>query len=367
MGELLLAALIVVTTLIGVVRAPRVRGEPAGSGGGPGRWLLAVTAAIYLNQVLFTVYVRRVHHGDPAFIARYLPSGWFDLGALPDLFPAPELLSATVLRVPALLELPFVLLAYLTMCRWMGADAYRRAVRLVWPAAIAYTVVFCIIEIELANPYTLDDVLLRALSAVVTALAVTRWSAAVDGEVTTARQLLAFLASAGAVGYLVLVVYDTALLYNLGHVPAQLPGAAAAMLVLIVARYAARLPGRPAGPSTSAVIHTLSWFVAVFFVPALAIRYGLIFGAPVVAAAAGLITVAAAMVYGVRPVYSAALVLRLTLAAGTACAAALGAYLATRGYPEARVLCSAGAFLVAATLACMLLDAAQRRRVHEAG
>jgi hypothetical protein len=32
-----------------------------------------IVALIYLNQVLFTVYVIRVHHGDPSFIGRYLP------------------------------------------------------------------------------------------------------------------------------------------------------------------------------------------------------------------------------------------------------------------------------------------------------
>jgi uncharacterized iron-regulated membrane protein len=38
--------------------------------GHPAVWLAVVTALIYLNQVLFTVYVLRVRHGDPSFIAR---------------------------------------------------------------------------------------------------------------------------------------------------------------------------------------------------------------------------------------------------------------------------------------------------------
>lgn len=29
----------------------------------------------------FTVYVLRVHAGDPSFIGRYLPAGWFDMAS----------------------------------------------------------------------------------------------------------------------------------------------------------------------------------------------------------------------------------------------------------------------------------------------
>jgi hypothetical protein len=84
-------------------------------------WLAVVTAAIAINQVLFTVYVLRVHGGDPGFIARYLPAGWFRLADGPTMrafagaFRAPGLLAPTVLRVQAALELAFVLLAYLTV------------------------------------------------------------------------------------------------------------------------------------------------------------------------------------------------------------------------------------------------------------
>jgi hypothetical protein len=61
--------------------------------------LVVVTGLIYLNQVLFTVYVLREHGGDPSFIARYLPEGWFTLADGPVLeslarhVPAPELLA----------------------------------------------------------------------------------------------------------------------------------------------------------------------------------------------------------------------------------------------------------------------------------
>jgi hypothetical protein len=199
-----LNTLIVVATAVGVWWPPRARGTARGSGGHPGWWLLVVTGAIYLNQVLFTVYVRRVHHGDPAFIARYLPAGWFDLadlGPLPDLFPAPELLGPTVLRVQAFLELPFVLLAYLTVCRWLGSEVHRRAVRMVWPAALAYTAVFVLVELALPNPYTVDDVIIRVLSASVTGLVLSRWPGPpAAGRVDTPGRMLAFLAAAGAMG-----------------------------------------------------------------------------------------------------------------------------------------------------------------------
>lgn len=42
-----------------------------------------MTGLVYLNQVLFTVYVIRVRHGDPSFIARYVPPGWFAIARGP--------------------------------------------------------------------------------------------------------------------------------------------------------------------------------------------------------------------------------------------------------------------------------------------
>ncbi|MGW2937604.1 hypothetical protein ACWDA7_38655 [Streptomyces sp. NPDC001156] len=74
----------------------------------PAAGLALVTGLFYTNQVLFTVYVLRVHAGDPSFFSRCLPAGWFDLAsANPALrtpaarFPAPELLAPSVLRVRA--------------------------------------------------------------------------------------------------------------------------------------------------------------------------------------------------------------------------------------------------------------------------
>jgi hypothetical protein len=110
-------------------RRPCGDDEAGGPLGPPVLSLAAVITAIYINQVLFTVYVLRVRHGDPSFIARYLPIGWFALArghaieALARQFPDPGLLAPTVLRVQAFLELPFVVFAYLTVCRWFSASA----------------------------------------------------------------------------------------------------------------------------------------------------------------------------------------------------------------------------------------------------
>src|SRR5690348_17222499 len=110
---IVLAALVVVTTAYAVLVLPRAR-PPRRPGGGwarhPGTWLLVVTGLVYLNQVLFTVYVTREWGGDTSRLARYLPDGYFslaDLGWLADRFPAPHLLSWTVLRMQAFFELPF--------------------------------------------------------------------------------------------------------------------------------------------------------------------------------------------------------------------------------------------------------------------
>src|SRR5947208_14253184 len=132
MGAGLLAAVIVIATAAGVL----VRGTAPERHGGllqyPGTWLVLITALLYVNQLLFTAYVHQVWRGDVWPIAHYLPGGWFalaDLGRLADSLPA---LSWTVLRVQAALELPFVLLAYLMVCRWFGAEVFRRALHARW-------------------------------------------------------------------------------------------------------------------------------------------------------------------------------------------------------------------------------------------
>jgi hypothetical protein len=220
--------------------------------------LAAVIMVIYLNQVLFTVYVIRVRHGDPSFIARYLPAGWFTLArghameALARQFPDPGLLAPAVLRVQAFLELPLVVFAYLTVSRWFSAGAYRGARRLVWPASAAWTATFCLIEWSLHNPYTTDDIVIRIAAAIVVPLWAGRLAGPPPDRVPGLPALLVFAASTAALGLVVLTVYDTALLYNLGHLGARLPVTAAALAVLAAARVAAPLlPSRPPGPGWS--------------------------------------------------------------------------------------------------------------------
>jgi hypothetical protein len=79
---------VIVTAVVASLVLLRVRGgvrpePPAGAGGrrprSPVTGLVVITGLAYLNQVLFTVYVLREHGGDPSFIARYLPEGWFIL------------------------------------------------------------------------------------------------------------------------------------------------------------------------------------------------------------------------------------------------------------------------------------------------
>ncbi|MQY03265.1 hypothetical protein ACRB68_13070 [Actinomadura sp. RB68] len=82
----------------------------------------------------------------------------------------------------------------------------------------------------------------------------------------------------------------------------------------------------------------LRWGLAFFFVPALAIRYGVTFGHPAVAAAAGLLVAGAAAAAAVReaPGLPAG---RLTLAAVVGAAAAYASVrLVTDAYYEAGLL-----------------------------
>ncbi len=235
MLTLVLDGLVLLTAIAGpVLVRDRTTGstpptEPARRLGPAPVWLGAVTIAIFVNQVLFTTYVIRRHQGDATFIARYLPDGWFDtatgnpaMRALAGAIPDPGLLSVTVLRVQAFLELPFVLLAYLTVAGWLGLDLRRP--RVIWAASVAYTVVFGAIELSLPNPYTHGDLVMRGASALLTPILLTRLSPPGGGR----DDLLRFALSAAALATLVLVMYDTALLYNLGRVGRDLPAAAVA-------------------------------------------------------------------------------------------------------------------------------------------
>jgi hypothetical protein len=344
--------------------------------------LALVTGLVYVNQVLFTVYVLQVQDGDASFVARYLPVGWFDLATanpalrgLAEVFPSPEFLAPSVLRVQAFLELPFVLLAFATVVRWLDADLYRRIARsaLLPSAAVSYTVVFCLVEWDLRNPYTVDDIVIRTASAVLTPWLLARVAARDTGTTRVAASvpgLLVFIGSLGALGGLVLVVYDTALLYNLGRLDDRLPLALAAAGVLVCLRTAAsRLPTRsgPVAPALSFVVHALRRWLTLFFVPALAVRYGLLFGTPRLGLAAGGLSalVVCAQAWrdvsaetfrpGPRAALRLAGVLCCAVLAGTA-GAALALRAIPRSYEEVALLSAVAGFLVTSVVACGLLD-----------
>lgn len=326
---------------------------------------------IYLNQVLFTIYVVREHSGDPAFIAQHLPDGWFALAdgslieALSRRFPAPELLAPSVLRVNAFLELPFVIFAYLTVCRWFSTEAYRQVLASVWLLGIFYTVTFCLIEWRFYNPYTVDDIVIRVLAAAVVPVVAARLRAdGTPGETRNWPGLLVFVLAAAGLGIVVLVVYDTALLYNLGDLDRQqlLVGLSALLVVVGARRLALRVPDWSPGVGIDAMARSLSWLLALVAVPALSIRYGLGFGAPHVSATAALVLAVAAAGLGIRdvlagrPGQSTRLLLSLATGAFAALCAASAGLLVEAEHFELRLLVAGATGTVAAVMASAALD-----------
>lgn len=364
----LLDGTVVASAAAALVVAPRVLragARPPGRGRttGPEAPLAAVVALILLNQVLVAVYVNRVHGGDPSFIARYLPPGWFDvprLDALATHVPAPELLAPSVLRVQAFLELPLVLLAFVSVVRRLDGALYVRLARspLLPLAAVSYTAAFCAVEWDLRNPYTVDDLVLRVLSAAVTPPLIA-WAARREPVSDTAAPArgnpFLFALDLWAYGQLMLVLYDTALLYNLARIGDHLLPAAAATAVLVATRLASRSAAPRTGPHTAALTATIGRALALLLVPALAIRYAESFGTPRLAVLAGLLVIGAA-------VRRDAPRLLLPAVAGAA-VGYLVAVLVPGPYYEATLLRSATGALLAATALCALLDTTRARLV----
>jgi hypothetical protein len=349
-GEIVLAAVIVAATVAGVWWVPR-GGAPERPGGGwlrhPGTWLTAVIAAFFVNQVLFTAYVQQAWHGDTSSIARYMPSGWFDLADLGWLSEALPAWPWTVLHAQSAVELPFGLLAYLLVCRWFSAEVFRRAVHARWLVSASWTVTFCLIEWDLYSPYTVGDIAIRVVSGVVTPLLLPLLS---EGAANPPR-LVPFVASIAALGCIVLAVYDTVTLYNLGHTASWLPIVTGALVVLAVSRAWARRPVQH-GPTMASVAGALGWFLVLFLVPALPLRYGFNFGTTAVSVLAGAVIVAAAVWRG----WDHRLVVRLGLAATAGIAGTAVGYVIAHGYPEARLLAAAVGFLLAGAGVCAGLD-----------
>ncbi|MFB7944335.1 hypothetical protein ACFC6L_05390 [Kitasatospora phosalacinea] len=330
--------------------------------------LAAVTALIYLNQLLCSAYLLRVHGGDTGYVTRYLPPGWFAeptghpaVRALAAHLPAPGLFAPTVLRVQAFLELPFVLPAYATVLHRLSPALLRRVLgspALVWTTTASYTLVFAVVEWALHNPWTLQDVAIRALSALCTAPLLLRTARRAPG---TERRpgtlgLLRFAAELWAVGTLVMVVYDTALLYNLRHLSGRWPEAALALAVLAVTAPGRRRPAAAptaVGPGTAALTVLLHRALVLFLPPALAVRYGLGYAHPQLSAAAALLVALAALAD--HRIRAAALPLALACTVGLA-AALLALHLRHDTYPESGLLRAMVALPAAAALLLALTD-----------
>lgn len=258
--------------------------------------LALVCLLLWINQILFSAHVLRAHHGDTSFIGRFIGHGWFAIDAKSSLVRIVAAhsgdgtwLSPTVLRVQAFLELPFTLFAYLAVARLLGSDLYRKLTSLpiLFLTSISWSVTFSIVELVLQNPYTTDDIVLRALSTLIVPVYVARISKASlparDDGPKGLLGLLSFLAGAGAIAYVVLAVYDAFLLYNLAHLPRYANGIAAALLIAGAAsamgpRVDELVAGRsrrdaPPSPAIDVCVSSLRTFTLFFFVPSLAIRY----------------------------------------------------------------------------------------------
>jgi hypothetical protein len=373
--------LAVLASLAGVLvsrRSPRTFTQPASRrlSGEPGFWLAVVVLLVLANQVLVTIYMLRVHQGNPRYIAQYVPSGWFDLADhdsairwLAARWPAPRLLSVSVLRAQGLLELPFGLLSYLTVCRWFDQQLYRRLISApaLWSASVTYTTVFILIEWLLHNPYTRDAVIVRVAAGLVVP-AVLGWVLRrSDGRrswrVNSAGGLLVFAASTVSLGVLVLVLYDTVLIYSLGRLATDLPIAVAAAAVLVGARLGARaVPDRIAGPHVDVEITAMRQWFLLFFIPALPVRYALGFGSRWLAVALCVGFAAAASVGALHDVVSrkgirmAPLVARLSVAVVLSAAGGIAAAAVPERYIEIQLFAGAGVFVVMVTLLASLLD-----------
>lgn len=253
------------------------------------RWALGfavVCLLLYLNQVAFQVYVYEEHGGSTDFIG--VRGSWFFQGMAPDHPPVAWLrahledaswLAPSVLRVQAVLELPFALFAYLSVAGLVDRAAARQiaAGPLGLLACVAYSVVLSAIEVLLWNPYTVDDLWLRGISCVGTAILTRRMAGPpVRSDPPSLARLLLFGMGLGAMGLLVMGVNLIALLYNLGWIsrygPAMVGAAALYGAVLLSL-------GRVEGESGSWLLRTLfafgRRFTLIFAAPALAIRYGM--------------------------------------------------------------------------------------------
>lgn len=242
----------------------------------------------------------------------------------------------------AFLELPFTMLAYLAVARLLGRRLYTTLCRpgFLALASLSFSVTFLLVEVLLPNPHTSDDLLLRAVACLATPVYIAwvsraeerRWPAPEAAETagpSSVLGLLAFLAGAGAISYVVLALYDAFLLYNLAHLPRYAPGIAISLVVAAGASFVApRVDAALAkvgvahatSPAMDVCVSALRSFTVLFLVPSLALRYR---GMKEYAIACGLLVVALGLASGAasalrRSRVGAAGLLRLLVAGGVA-------------------------------------------------
>jgi hypothetical protein len=193
--------------------------------------------------------------------------------------------------------------------------------------------------------------------------------------------LLAFLAGAGAISYVVLALYDAFLLYNLAHLPRYASGIAVSLVIAAGASFAApridealaRATGaRAPSPAVDICVSALRAFTLLFFVPSLSLRY---WGAHPTAAACGLMLVILGLGFGAtaalrRSRVSAGGAVRLVVAGGAALALAgwaahLAFVTAGLGLPELLLARLSLSFLVVAIVIFRAGEIALCWRAHE--
>jgi hypothetical protein len=170
----------------------------------------------------------------------------------------------------------------------LDAALYRRLVHsaLLPLAAISFTFTFCVIELRLYNPWTQSDLYARWLAAAVVLLGwgARRLTHSEPPPTMSAPRLglfglLVFFVGAAAAGAVVLVMYDAALLYNLGHLRSHLPILGASLIFGSLAALlrsrdtATRVSSTEPGPGLSGLTAVLGLFAVGFFAPSLSIRY----------------------------------------------------------------------------------------------
>ncbi|MCB9763849.1 MAG: hypothetical protein H6739_29030 [Alphaproteobacteria bacterium] len=356
--QLLLALTLAAPGALAALRPPGPDG-PSGTGRALGLGFLGVCALLVLNQLVFAVFVAAA--GLPPWTAGF-PKGWFLTVRGPAVaviaawiaeHPALlEVASWSLLRVNALLELPFAALAALCAAWIVGPGLPARLLRPApWGALCAsWTLVFIALEQHLANPWTHQDVLLRVVAAVATlglgpALRRRCPSPSRPPRVVDARAAAEAVLALGLLSAAIVTFAYLTLVYNLAELgwlwPALLPTCAA--LALLV-RALAAAPDRVGDPLWRGLGEAAGVFVLVFVPVSIPLRYA--WPHPVAQGLLALL-VGGAVLFALtrmerRLPHALGVGLGLTLAATDGFGALSGAWLA---WPDLLMLARGGLFL----------------------